>query len=361
MSVARRVSRGRTLALLLPVLLLVATTASRAPDFCPMGCSCDDNTLVVTCVETSLDVIPITLNPAIQRLVLKQNRIKTVHAAFQFYGELHYVDLSSNHLLSIPAGSFDAQRKLQELRLDNNKLSNVTARTFQVSGRVPPRPSTSLWRPLQRRVSAPQGLRALTALSLRRNFLEALGERQFSMLPLLEELDLGENRIGRIDPLAFDLLPALRVLYLDDNQLRVVPTVAFAQLASLAELRVGLNAFHSLNDDAFRSVRLPLSSTLRHGPGSPHPRLSSPRGLSRLTSLDLSGAGLVNVSENAFRGLTGLRILSLADNKFRAVPTQQLAALARLEELSVGQNDFYVIEPNAFQVSLGLGKPSLNK
>ncbi|XP_049863395.1 leucine-rich repeat-containing protein 4-like isoform X1 [Schistocerca gregaria] len=286
-------------ALLALLACLGAAGAARSPDFCPVGCSCDDKTLVVTCIETNLDVIPITLNPAIQRLVLKHNRIKTVHAAFQFYGELHYVDLSHNHLLSIPAGSFEAQRKLAELRLDHNKLSNVTARTWQ-------------------------GLAALTALSLRRNYLEELAAAQFASLPLLEELDLGENRLQRVDARAFAGLGALRVLYLDDNQLRALPTPALQPLASLAELRVGANVFPQLHDDAFK-------------------------GLSRLTVLDVSGAGVQNVSARAFRGLSGLRRLSLAGNQLRTVPSQQLAALDRLEELSIGQNDFVSIDKNAFQ------------
>lgn len=289
---------GAPLLLLLCLASLLAS-AARSPDFCPTGCTCDDDTLVVTCIEANLDVIPITLNPAIQRLVLKYNRIKTVHAAFQFYGGLQYVDLSFNHLVSIPTRSFEAQRKLMELHLNRNKISSVNNKTFV-------------------------GLRALTVLSLRENFLEELPERLFISLPHLEELDLGQNRISRIHPAAFAGLASLRMLFLDDNQLRGVPTPSFKLLDSLAELHVGLNAFTTLPDDAFQ-------------------------GLNRLTVLDLSGAGLLNISENAFRGLSGLRDLRLADNRLRSVPTQQLAVLSRLEELTVGQNEFSALEAHAFQ------------
>lgn len=287
-----------------PLLLLVClaallASAARALAFCPTGCTCDDDTLVVTCIEANLDVIPITLNPSIQRLVLKYNRIKTVDAAFQFYGELKYVDLSYNHLVSIPTKSFEAQRKLVELHLNHNKISSVSNKTFL-------------------------GLRSLTVLSLRGNYLEELPERLFSLLPQLEELDLGQNRISRVDPAAFAGLTALRVLYLDDNQLRAVPTSSFTELANLAELKVGLNAFTTLPDDAFR-------------------------GLNRLTNLDVSGAGLQNISDNAFRGLSVLRNLGLHDNCLKVIPTRQLATLPRLEELSVGQNEFTALEAHAFQ------------
>ncbi|KAK7866010.1 hypothetical protein R5R35_012303 [Gryllus longicercus] len=274
-------------------------SAARSPDFCPAGCTCDDETLVGECIDANLDVIPITLNPSIQRLVLKHNRIKTVHAAFQFYGLLQYVDLSYNHLVSIPTRSFEAQRNLVELHLEHNKISAVSNKTFK-------------------------GLNALTVLNLRQNFLEELPERAFTSLPKLEQLDLGQNRIASVHPEAFAGLSQLRVLQLDDNQLRTVPTPAFKLLDCLAELHVGLNAFATLPDDAFR-------------------------GLGRLTVLDLSGAGLVNISEHAFRGLDGLRTLKLADNRLRTVPTKQLAPLSRLEELTVGQNEFSALEPHAFQ------------
>lgn len=283
---------------LLCIALLLAS-AAQALAFCPNGCTCDDDTLVVSCKEANLDVIPITLNPSIQRLVLKYNRIKTVDAAFQFYGELQYVDLAHNHLVSIPVKSFEAQKKLFELHLDHNKISTINNMTFV-------------------------GLKNLTVLSLRGNFLLELSSKLFSALPKLQELDLGMNRISRIDSSTFTGLSSLRVLYLDDNQLRYVPTSSFTYLDSLAELHIGLNAFTSLSDDAFK-------------------------GLNKLYKLDLVGAGLVNISENAFRGLTGLRNLGLSDNRLGSVPTRQLGVMTRLEELSLGQNEFQVLEENAFK------------
>ncbi|KAF7281496.1 hypothetical protein GWI33_004741 [Rhynchophorus ferrugineus] len=266
---------------------------------CPAGCTCNDDTFVVQCEHSKLDVIPITLNPAIQRLVLRNNKIKTVDAAFQFYRDLQYVDLSSNHLVNIPTKSFFHQEKLQELHLNKNKLSSVNNKTFQ-------------------------GLKSLTVLNLRENFLEELPKGIFAILPKLEELNLGQNRISKIDPLAFDGLRCLRVLFLDDNLLKSVPTSSFFVMGSLAELHVGLNAFDGLPDDAFQ-------------------------GLSRLSVLDLSSGGISNLSDYAFRGLSGLRSLNLGDNRLHQVPTNQLGVLPRLEELGIGQNEFAVLSRGAFR------------
>lgn len=281
-------------------LLLLGTVLSLAEGLgCPTGCTCNDETYVVQCERSKLDVLPITLNPAIQRLVLRNNKIKTIDAAFQFYKDLQYVDLSSNHLMIIPSKCFTYQDKLQELHLNKNKLSSINDTTFQ-------------------------GLKSLTVLNLRENYLEELPKALFSILPKLEELNLGQNRISKIDNRAFDGLTSLRVLYLDDNLLSVVPTPSFHLLGSLAELHVGLNTFKTLPDDAFK-------------------------GLNKLSVLDLNGAGLYNVSSNAFRGLTGLRTLNLADNRLKIVPTEQLSLLVRLEELYVGQNDFTSLEANSFK------------
>lgn len=266
---------------------------------CPTGCVCNDDTFVVQCEKSKLDVLPITLNPAIQRLVLRNNKIKTVDAAFQFYKDLQYVDLSSNHLVNIPNDSFNYQEKLQELHLNKNKLSAVTNKTFQ-------------------------GLKSLTVLNLRENFLMELPRGLFTVLSKLEELNLGQNRISKIDALAFDGLLALRVLYLDDNQLTSVPTPSFPVMGSLAELHVGLNSFTFLPDDAFE-------------------------GLNKLSVLDLSGAALLDINEGAFRGLNTLRNLNLADNKLGKIPTKQLSHLSRLEELTIGQNEFTTVESNSFK------------
>ncbi|XP_020724019.2 insulin-like growth factor-binding protein complex acid labile subunit isoform X2 [Bombus terrestris] len=291
-------------ATLLHLLVLAVTFALGTAAICPNGCICDDDNLVVSCIGANLDVIPIALNPSIQRIVLKENRIKIVDAAaFQFYGDLKNVDLSSNHLFTIPNGSFDAQKQLVELHLRHNKISALTEKTFQ-------------------------GLKSLTVLNLRDNYLESLKNGLFASLSKLEELDLGKNRISKVEPGAFQKLGTLRVLHLDDNQLRTIPSPALAPLNALAELHIGWNAFSSLPDDAFK-------------------------GLEQLTVLDITGAGLDNISDGAFRGLNALRTLELDGNKLREVPTKQLAVLPRLEELTLGQNFFTTLRSGAFQ---GLSK-----
>lgn len=266
---------------------------------CPQGCKCDDRTLIVNCGEGPLDVLPIALNPSIQRLVIKNNKIKTIDSSLQFYAELIYLDLSINHLFNIPARTFAHQKILEELHLNHNKIGSINNKTFI-------------------------GLNSLTVLNLRGNFLDTIGYGVFSTLSKLEELNLGQNRISRIEIGAFDSLTNLRVLVLDDNQLSMVPSPALAPLSNLAELFLGINSFRTIQDGAFEML--------------PH-----------LNNLDLKGAALLNISLHAFRGLeNSLRQLELSDNRLQRVPTVHISELVRLEELSLGQNDFQIISEGAF-------------
>ncbi|KAH8372180.1 hypothetical protein KR093_010472 [Drosophila rubida] len=266
---------------------------------CPPGCQCDDNTLVVQCGEGQLDVLPIALNPSIQRLVIKNNKIKTIDSSIQFYAELTFLDLSQNHLMTIPQRTFAYQKKLQEVHLNHNKIGQISNKTFI-------------------------GLSAVTVLNLRGNLISELHQGTFAPLLKIEELNLGENRIGYLDPKAFDGLKQLRILYLDDNALTAVPDPVLLQaMPSLAELFLGMNSLMTLQPGAFQDLK-------------------------GLTRLELKGASLQNVSHDSFRGLAELRALDLSDNRLARIPTLALSQLLRLEQLSLGQNDFELVGEGAF-------------
>lgn len=266
---------------------------------CPSACECNDDTLVVTCGTGQLDVLPITLNPSIQRLIIKNNKIKTIDSSIQFYSQLVFLDLSYNHLFNIPGQTFAYQKKLTELHLNHNKIGSINNRTFI-------------------------GLESLTILNLRENFLDELDNNIFVHLKNLEELNIGQNRIRKIEPKAFDGMKKLRVLYLDDNNLSVVDATVFIPLPALAELYLGINSFSTIPKDAFQELK-------------------------GLSLLNLQGAALANITIGSFAGLEGLRVLDLSDNRLIRVPTEELKVLSRLEILSLGQNDFETIPNNAFE------------
>ncbi|XP_062132258.1 leucine-rich repeat neuronal protein 3 [Drosophila sulfurigaster albostrigata] len=281
------------------ICIILMGSQTEALANCPPGCQCDDNTLVVQCGEGQLDVLPIALNPSIQRLVIKNNKIKTIDSSIQFYAELTFLDLSQNHLMTIPQRTFAYQKKLQEVHLNHNKIGQISNKTFI-------------------------GLSAVTVLNLRGNLISELHQGTFSPLLKIEELNLGENRIGYLDPKAFDGLKQLRILYLDDNALTSVPDpVIFQAMPSLAELFLGMNSLMTIQSGAFQDLK-------------------------GLTRLELKGASLQNISHDSFLGLEELRVLDLSDNRLARIPSVGLSHLVRLEQLSLGQNDFELISEGAF-------------
>lgn len=266
--------------------------------FCPHECVCDDYSLEASCIKSNLEVMPMTLNPGLTKLILKYNNFHSVDASFNFYPELELVDLSSNSLVSIPDKSFSSQRRLRELRIEANKVSSLTPRTFS-------------------------GLGRLEVLSLGHNLLDKLEARVFRPLRRLRELSLAQNRISEIEAEAFTGLEAdLRLLDLSDNLLEAVPSLALARLTNLAELRLGQNNLRILPDGAFL-------------------------GLAKLSTLDLGGNKLERVHEKAFTELRDLASLSLRDNELYTVPGHAFAPFTKLESLDLGQNLFPSLEAGA--------------
>lgn len=288
----------RTLGVLLFASIVIPTLISSLAN-CPNGCHCNDDTLVVICDDTNIDVMPIALNPSIKQFIMKKSKIKSIESAVQFYPDLEFVDFSGNHILKLPSRTFQYQKKLKEARLNDNKIGQIEVETFY-------------------------GMESLQILNLRGNLIDQLEHNSFTSLLHLEELNLGQNRIAEIKSDAFFRLHNLKILYLDDNSLSHVPAVAFLPLTNLAELFIGVNSFTTLEKNAFEKLK-------------------------KLTTLSLNGAQLHNISTGAFAGLDSLRVLDLSSNRLTRIPTKEMSVLNRLEELSIGMNDFEIIPEKAFE------------
>ncbi|XP_065073539.1 insulin-like growth factor-binding protein complex acid labile subunit [Ochlerotatus camptorhynchus] len=284
------------------ILALIVPDLSSSLLHCPFRCHCDDEKLDVNCDEGHLEVVPIALNPSIQRLVIRNNKIRIIDSTVQFYSELTLLDLSFNYLFNIPDRTFGRQNKLQQLHLNHNKISVVSNRTFL-------------------------GLGNLLVLNLRGNLIDQIEPMSFTPLAKLEELNLGQNRITSVglSTKGFFGLMDLKILYLDDNRLEVVPPEeTFQPVDKLAEMYIGTNSLKVVKHGAFAV-------------------------LSELTLLDVRSTLLSNVSAETFSGIENIKSLNLADNRFERIPSQALAALKRLEELSIGQNHFETVPANSFR------------
>ena len=68
-------------------------------------------------------------------LILWENHFQTVDASLKLYPELTLLDLSFNQVMSVPARAFSSQKKLIELRMNDNEIGEIHQRTFAGLGR----------------------------------------------------------------------------------------------------------------------------------------------------------------------------------------------------------------------------------
>jgi len=160
------------------IILLFSLIARHVHSFCPDGCGCDEDKLETVCLNTNLQVMPISLNPATKSLILKYNQFQSVDASISFYPSLQNLDLSSNKLKILPGKTFIAQRNLESLNLSDNELEELLDDAFT-------------------------GLKRLKRLILKTNKISFLKTKALKILRRLEILDLSDNLIFEIHHKAF--------------------------------------------------------------------------------------------------------------------------------------------------------------
>lgn len=279
--------------------------------FCPNGCDCDDASLSVNCQNTSLEVVPILLNPRVQTILLTRNRIKALSRALVFYTDLKELDISHNDIAKLGVKNFESQKSLAELRVTHNKLSAVEAASLEglVGLRV-----LLLNDNLISSVDdgAFRGLVSLIELNLSNNKLKSLRESSFAALPNLWTLNLGGNLFERVPSSSLLNLSSLLELDLSDNQISQVPGRAFQGAANLAYIRLDKNNISAVNPAAFW-------------------------GLAELRRLAMADNRLVQVPTLSFSGLPDLQDLDLSGNLFEELPEDGFNGLASLVSLTVSR------------------------
>ncbi|PSN46922.1 hypothetical protein C0J52_14916 [Blattella germanica] len=301
------VCKSMTLVHIIIFLILIA----RGDALCPARCICDDDTLKVSCEETSLEVVPIQLNPDVKTINLRDNRIADVHFTLSFYLNLRTLDVSRNRISSLGSKNFMLQEKLVNLNASGNQITHLNK--FSLSG-----------------------LKSLRVIDLSGNQIKYLEGDVFKDSPSLWEMYLRSNNITNIGEGVFDPLINLKVLDLSDNQLLDVPTGALRRLPSLRTLNLGNNLIENISDDAIPNLR-------------------------DLKSLSLESNVISYIHNAAFDGLLSLENLDISFNNLSDVPKQQLSKLTSLEDLDLSGNQFLEIGPIAFQSLFELRRLKLSR
>lgn len=280
-------------------LLVLQFWFSLGSSLCPMRCACHEDKLVVNCQESTLNVVPITLNPELRELYLSSNQIKSITASFNFYRNLEYLDLSGNLITTVGKKDLSMQRNLRVLFLNENKIKDINNHSFY-------------------------GLQSLQFLNLKDNLLERLSNRVFAGLNKLDTLDLSRNRIKDLSSEAFSGLIHLKTLVLRDNKLRKVPSPSFNHIPNLVKLDLSQNSFHHISDFAFSPLK-------------------------NLEEMSLNDCEIAAFSPSAFHNVNHLHKLGIEENSLTEMPTEALVPLKNLEQLIIGKNRISRIEAFALR------------
>ena len=222
------------------------------------------------------------------------------------------LNLRSRRVGSLKEGDFDGLYGLQDLYLDQNRLTDLPLELFaDLSNLQELRLKNNQLTDLPDGLLA--GLQSLKRLDLSDNQLAELPQGLVAGLSNLEELHLSNNRLTGIPPRAFVGLSGLQQLHLDRNGLSELPAGLFVDLSRLKELYLSHNHLTEL----------------------PTGLLS---GLSTLELLQLEGNRLISLAEDEFAGLANLKYLELAGNRLTYLAPGQFAGLSALEHLGCSDN-----------------------
>uniref|UniRef100_A0A182QKQ2 LRRCT domain-containing protein n=1 Tax=Anopheles farauti TaxID=69004 RepID=A0A182QKQ2_9DIPT len=292
---------GGLVAFTLLVLSALGGQLPTASGFCPSLCTCEsDRNLRTSCINASLEVVPIQLNPDVRYLNLTANQITNVHFTLAFYYQLESLDLSHNRIDSLGSKNFESQEKLRVLNVTHNALQSLLKDSFR-------------------------GLKRLELLRLGDNQLEQIHPTAFQALASLRRLELANNRLVSFEDGVLRPLVALETLLLANNQLLEVPYEGnLEHLYALRHLDLSANLIEFVANDSFGALH-------------------------ELHTLRLAGNVLMELDLGAFRGLNALQLLDMADNNLTAIPTGQLSKLYNLTTLTLSGNSFVQLPAVAFQ------------
>ncbi|CAL8241208.1 unnamed protein product [Merluccius merluccius] len=151
------------------------------------------------CTAGGFRNIPLGLEPTTKVLLLPVNQLSSLSwSDYKMFPDIYEIDLTTNQIHALSAGSVGVLLSLKVLRLGSNSLEVLGDGCFS------PCPS-------------------LTELYLPHNALNSLPHNIFAGLSKLEILDLSSNRITVLPPNLIYPLVAIETLYLEHNKIQVMP------------------------------------------------------------------------------------------------------------------------------------------
>nr|XP_011414273.2 leucine-rich repeat-containing protein 15-like [Crassostrea gigas]XP_011414275.2 leucine-rich repeat-containing protein 15-like [Crassostrea gigas] len=237
-------------------------------DTCPTHCFCNKLLTSVNCEGKRLMKIPTELPKKVEKLYLQHNEI---------------ADLEPNSLCGLP--------ELQELYLQNNKLSLIKSSTF--TGTCVPN---------------------LKVIRLDNNRISSLEENAFFNLTNLNMTYFTNNRITHINPRSFVECLKMSFLHLGQNYLDHIPSLSL--LTGLQQLSIqGNKVKNATFPNSFENYTL-------------------------LSTIGLSTNFIENLTKESFQSLRNspVRKLELSRNKITDISNEAFLPLTKLVSLTISLN-----------------------
>uniref|UniRef100_A0A8B9HPV4 Leucine-rich repeats and immunoglobulin-like domains 2 n=1 Tax=Astyanax mexicanus TaxID=7994 RepID=A0A8B9HPV4_ASTMX len=262
-------------------------------------------------------------------LSLIHNRITEVVAEQLLpYSSLESLDLSSNSISELKAGSFPPMQ-LKYLNLSNNKISSLEPGCFG-------------------------NISSLLVLKINRNRLSLLPAKVFT-LSQLQVLELKRNKIRVVDSLIFKELEALKSLKMQRNGITKLMDGALFGLDNMEELELEHNNLTELNKGWLYGLHmLRVLRVSQNNIGLI--RADAWEFCHRLEELDLSFNHLSRLEDWAFTGLGLLQTLNVGENRLTHLGEGVFSGLANVHTLDIRNNDISLAIEDSVGMFVGMKK-----
>ncbi|XP_052866672.1 protein artichoke [Anopheles cruzii] len=274
----------------------------------------------------------------LRTLDLSHNNLQTLGAAtFQPALPVSVLNLRGCNLTRLEPGVFRGLDNLNELTLDENRLSAGELRQIEASSVRTLRLGANNFTELGEHVL--ERLPSLQSLSLVRCNVLLLPYNVLQKNVNLVKLDLSFNQLRQLPRNIFTGLNVFRELRLHSNAMSELPFLALLNVSTLEVLTLSHNQLTFV--DFYRLSGVPNLRTLDLHENS----ITSLSGFStdtlpHLDTLDLSGNLLLALPEYFFKHSTNLQRIDLSLNRFGQIPNEALSggSLARLAWLNLSGN-----------------------
>ncbi|KAM3962801.1 artichoke [Aphomia sociella] len=316
-------------------------------------------------------------NVKILRLMLRHNGVERLSAAWLESQEMSLVEIFivENDLKNLPAESLMKLQNLQAITLQSHSLkrlpiisnmpklryinihsSSLNAVNEHTFDNVPNLERLYLQGSPNLRIlkeNALYNLPKLRRLEITNCGINQIHMRALSLLPVLNELSLSNNKISDATMVgrATRDLPLLSHLNLNNNLIDKLNEGAFVDQPMLEKLLLSNNNINIIHHGAFHRVpKLKIVDLNYNRISQIHPESFLQQSGSGVEELNLIGNQIMHISE--FRALLDalprLKFLDMSDNLLQEIPRGALRGHPSLEHLHLNKNSIKYIQTDAF-------------